>query len=66
MIEIRDSNFIIGIIAEIYFIEQPARARGIKLPGYGIPFFVNSILGLITTIMLLALVKEPEQHNIQH
>jgi len=32
---------------------------GLVLPGYGIPFFVNSILGLAATTMLLALVKEP-------
>lgn len=32
---------------------------GVSLPGYGIPFVVNSILGLITTLLLLVLVKEP-------
>jgi MFS family permease len=32
---------------------------GIILPGYGIPFVVNSILGFITTSMLLLLVPEP-------
>ena len=37
---------------------------GVTLPGYGIPFFVNSILGIVTTIMLLVLVKEPAQHRI--
>jgi len=31
---------------------------GLMLPGYGIPFFVNSILGMVTTIMMLVLVKE--------
>lgn len=31
---------------------------GLILPGYGIPFFINSILGTVTTIMILALVKE--------
>jgi len=33
---------------------------GLTLPGYGIPFFVNSILGILATIMLLAFVKEPK------
>jgi len=37
---------------------------GVSLPGYGISFFVNSILGIVTTIMLLVLVKEPTQHKI--
>ena len=31
---------------------------GITVPGYGIPFFVNSILGIITTSVLLTFVKE--------
>lgn len=31
---------------------------GLSIPGYGISFFVNSILGVATTIMLLALAKE--------
>ncbi len=30
------------------------------LPGYGIPFYVNAILGIASTILLLALVKEPD------
>ena len=28
------------------------------MPGYGIPFFVNSILGILTTAVLLVFVKE--------
>jgi len=36
---------------------------GLVLPGYGIPFFVNSILGITATIMLLALVEEPSRRN---
>jgi len=32
---------------------------GVVLPGYGLPFFINAILGIIATIMLLMLVKEP-------
>ena len=38
---------------------------GLVLPGYGLPFFINSILGITATIMLLALVKEPPRHNAQ-
>ncbi len=33
---------------------------GFILPGYGIPFYVNSILGIASTILLLVLVKEPD------
>ncbi len=32
---------------------------GLGVPGYGLPFFINAILGIAGTIMLLALVKEP-------
>lgn len=37
---------------------------GFTFPGYGIPFFVNSILGIASTIMLLTLVKEPVSREI--
>jgi DHA1 family multidrug resistance protein-like MFS transporter len=32
---------------------------GFKLPGYGIPFYVNAILGLISTTMIMLFIKEP-------
>ncbi|HKZ93973.1 MAG TPA: MFS transporter [Candidatus Bathyarchaeia archaeon] len=31
---------------------------GLSVPGYGIPFYVNSILGIITTAILLVYVQE--------
>jgi len=31
---------------------------GLTIPGYGIPFYVNSILGIVTTAILLVFVKE--------
>ena len=31
---------------------------GLLLPGYGIPFFANSILGLISTLIILIFVKD--------
>jgi MFS family permease len=34
---------------------------GAVLPGYGLPFFINAILGIVATIMLLTLVKEPSR-----
>lgn len=34
---------------------------GLNLPGYGIPFFINSILGVLATTGVILLVKEPER-----
>ncbi|MCW3990280.1 MAG: MFS transporter [Candidatus Bathyarchaeota archaeon] len=34
---------------------------GFQLPGYGIPFFINSILGILATTGVLLLIKEPEK-----
>jgi len=34
---------------------------GFILPGYGISSYVNSILGIASTILLLVLVKEPDR-----
>ena len=31
---------------------------GFAIPGYGMPFYVNSVLGILTTAILLAFVKE--------
>jgi MFS family permease len=36
---------------------------GLKLPGYGIPFFINSILGILTTTMIMLLVREPSDEE---
>jgi len=36
---------------------------GLGLPGYGLPFFINAILGIAATVMLLALVKETSGHK---
>ena len=37
---------------------------GLLLPGYGIPFFINSILGIAATIILLVLVKEVAHSDV--
>lgn len=37
---------------------------GLVLHGYGLPFFVNSILGIATTTMLLSLVKEVPHNDV--
>jgi len=31
---------------------------GLSLPGYGMPFYVNSVIGIITTVILLLFVEE--------
>ena len=37
------------------------KVLGLSLPGYGIPFFINSILGVLATTGLLIFVMEPER-----
>ena len=32
---------------------------GLAVPGYGIPFIINSALGILTTTMIMLLIKEP-------
>jgi MFS family permease len=32
---------------------------GLKVPGYGIPFYINSILGIISTTFIMLLIEEP-------
>ncbi|MBN2333944.1 MFS transporter, partial [Candidatus Bathyarchaeota archaeon] len=32
---------------------------GLAVPGYGIPFIINSVLGILTTTMIMLLIKEP-------
>ncbi|MGD2200479.1 MAG: MFS transporter [Candidatus Bathyarchaeota archaeon] len=34
---------------------------GLQLPGYGIPFFINAVLGVLATTGVLLLIKEPER-----
>lgn len=36
---------------------------GLVLPGYGLPFYINSVFGISATIMLLALVKETSRRS---
>ncbi|KON30203.1 hypothetical protein AC482_04405 [miscellaneous Crenarchaeota group-15 archaeon DG-45] len=45
-------------IYSVYRFEH-FRFLGFRVPGYGIPFFVNSVLGILSTVALLALVEEP-------
>jgi MFS family permease len=34
---------------------------GLEIPGYGIPFLINSILGIFTTSIIMLFVKEPSR-----
>ena len=34
---------------------------GLVIPGYGMPFYVNSVIGIITTTILLLFVEEPRK-----
>lgn len=36
---------------------------GLAVPGYGIPFIINSVLGLLTTTMIMLLIKEPSAED---
>jgi len=37
---------------------------GFTVPGYGIPFFVNALLGIVSTTVLLVLVEEPKDRDV--
>jgi len=36
---------------------------GLNIPGYGIPFFINSILGILSTTMIMLLIAEPSEKD---
>jgi MFS family permease len=36
---------------------------GLQVPGYGIPFFINAILGVLATTMIMLLIKEPTEED---
>ena len=36
---------------------------GVAVPGYGIPFFINAILGLLSTTMIMLLIEEPKEED---
>ena len=36
---------------------------GFNLPGYGIPFFINAVIGIITTTFMLTFLKIPEKQQ---
>ncbi len=36
---------------------------GLQVPGYGIPFFINAILGILTTTMVMLYIDEPTEET---
>ncbi len=36
---------------------------GLAVPGYGIPFFINAVLGLLSTTMIMLLIEEPKEED---
>jgi len=59
------SGSIIGPIVGTYLYSvyrfKILNVGGFPIPGIGIPFFVNSIIGIITVIMLVLFVEEPKR-----
>ena len=37
---------------------------GMNVPGYSIPFFINAILGVLSTTMVMLFVEEPRNHGM--
>jgi len=56
---------IIGPIVGTYLYDlfrfKQCQLAGITLQRYGLPYFMNSSLTIVTTILLLALVREPHR-----
>ena len=56
-----DVGDMIGPVMATYLYDvyrfQTFQVGGFTIPGYGIPFYLNSALGLVTIMMLLAFVK---------
>jgi len=36
---------------------------GLAVPGYGVPFIINSVLGVLTTTMIMLMIKEPSAED---
>ena len=36
---------------------------GLQVPGYGIPFFINAILGILSTTVIMLLIDEPKEED---
>lgn len=37
---------------------------GVSVPGYSIPFFINSLLGILSTTMVMLFVEEPRRQDL--
>jgi len=62
-----DIGDIIGPIMATYLYDvyrfETFHVGGFPIPGYGVPFYLNSVIGLITITMLLAFVKGEKHVN---
>ncbi|MGD2141984.1 MAG: MFS transporter, partial [Candidatus Bathyarchaeota archaeon] len=45
------------------FRQEILKVLGLNLPGYGIPFFVNAILGILATTIMILTVQEPDRKS---
>lgn len=36
---------------------------GYDIPGYGIPFYINAVLGILTTTMIMLFIEEPKEED---
>jgi len=36
---------------------------GFDIPGYGIPFYINAILGILSTTMIMLFIEEPKNED---
>jgi hypothetical protein len=54
---------VIGTILYSNYRYDVINILGFELPGYGIPFFINAVLGLLTTTFMLLFIKLPEKEQ---
>ena len=66
-----DAGDIIGPVMATYLYDtyrsKTFQIAGLKIPGYGVPFYVNSAIGLVTIAIILTLIKgDTRAHLAQH
>ena len=54
---------IIGTVLYSQYRFDVINILGFELPGYGIPFFINAVIGIITTTFMLLFIKLPEKSD---
>lgn len=62
-----DAGDIIGPVMASWLYDlyrfESFKVWAFNLPGYGVPFYINSIMGLVTLSILLIFVKEPPEYD---